>query len=102
MKEMLITRIHFHAIVPEDRCYTKLIHLLMQVSDKHQIPPLGKLELILSLKPKLWLRHFQQTTLTIIFIPKHRKSIKNRNKDIFLIPEINKLNNNDKSLRAYG
>jgi len=94
--------IHFHAIVPEDHCYTKLIYLRKPIKVKHQITPLGRLELLLSLKPKLWLRHFQQTTLTIIFIPKHRKSIKNRNKHIFLIPELNKLNNNDKSLRAYG
>lgn len=94
---MLMRTIHFHTMVPKDHCYTKLIHLGKQITEKHQIPPLGKLELILSLKPKLWLRHFQQTTLTIIFIPKHRKSIKNQNKDIFLIPEINKLSNQDKN-----
>jgi hypothetical protein len=99
---MLMRTIHFLTIVPKDHCYPKLIHLRTPIKDKHQITPLGRLELLLSLKPKLCLHHLQQTTLTIIFIPKHRKSIKNRNKDIFLIPEINKLSNQDKSLRAYG
>ncbi len=42
-KEMLITRIHFHAIMPTDHCYTKLIHLLLPIKDKHRITPFGKL-----------------------------------------------------------